>query len=128
MQSSPFIPASGGRHGKQTETHPKQNIWPGATLQLPPPGSAWHASHVRAKGCGAARQPARGSGLGRAGDGEGDVDGRGWGGGRDPPTLQLSLSSLRWGGGLGWQKEPFTGEVGGTGSILRVAVVEVKEN
>lgn len=71
VQPSPFIHAS----GKRTETHPKRNRWPRATLQLPSPISAWHFSNVRRKARGAA-----GAAGGRRGDvggcrGDGDVGG-----------------------------------------------------
>lgn len=103
-QPSPFIPVSGVRHRKQTETHPKRNSWPSATLQLPSPGSAWHFSNVKAKGCRAARQPGLG-GLAAGAGGWTGWGGWGQGGGREgvqkrgkghPQPLQLSLSSSRW--------------------------------
>lgn len=116
-QPSPFIPVSGVRHRKQTETHPKRNSWPSATLQLPSPGSAWHFSNVKAKGCRAARQPGLGGSLlglgGGRGGGAGDKEGDGKGcrrGGRDTRNPCSCHCHRRGGGGrLGEAEGAHTG-------------------
>lgn len=120
-QPSPFIPASSIRHGKQTETHPKGNSWPGATPQLPPPGSAWHFSNVKAKGCGANRQPGPGGSP------------LGWGGpaarrGTGPPHPRSCHCHPGGGGGsLGEAGGAGLGWMGGRGLHLGVPVVRARE-
>lgn len=113
-QPSPFIPASGVRHGKQTETHPKRNSWPRATLQLPAPAQPgiFQMSRQKAAGPPGSGGSAPAGGWGREGDGKGC--GRGGRDTRHPCSCHCHpRGEERAGGGAGscggWE---------GSGSIL----------
>lgn len=87
-------------------------------MQLPSPGSAWHFSNVKAKGCRAARQPSsRGSTLGQEGLGTrrgtrtGMGTGRGAGEGEGTPAAPAAVIVILAVEVVGWGRwrEPVTG-------------------
>lgn len=120
-QPSPFIPASGVRHGKQTETHPKRNSWRRATLQLPAPAQPGIFQMSRQKAAG----PPGSGGSAPAGGWDGKGCGRGGRDTRHPRSCRCHpRGEVRAGGGAGSR----AGWEGGKRLHLSVDAVEARED